>query len=186
MKVRINKVRISFADDIFNARAMEDGGDKKFNGEFILAPNHPDVPTLEKAIDTAGAEFFKDKWKALKPKLEGENRLTLRKTPRTNQEGEIYDGYDGMFWVRASNKKRPLVINADKTPLTEQDGKIYSGCFVTVILDVFGHYHTKGGNRVLAELKGVQFVEDGDAFGGGAPAKPDDFDDLSGDASDLT
>lgn len=177
MKVKLNRVRISFADDIFNARAMEEGAEKKFGGEFILAPKHPDVLVLERAIETVGSEFFKDKWKGLKPKLDSEGRLCLRKQPRTNQEGEVYDGYEGMYWVRSSSKTRPLVLDSDKSPLTQQDGKIYSGCIVTAVLDVFGHFHAKGGNRVLAQIKGVQFIEDADAFGGGAPAKPDDFDD---------
>lgn len=178
MKIRLNRLRISFADDIFNAHAAEEGGEMKFNFEGIMPPNHPDLPVLEKAIDTAGTEFFKDKWKTLKPKLEAENRLVLRKQPRTNQIGEVYDGYDGMYWVRGSNKRRPLILNANKTPLTEQDGVIYSGCYVNVVLEVFGHHHAKGGNRVLAEIKGVQFCGPGDAFGGGAPASPDEFDEV--------
>jgi hypothetical protein len=32
------------------------------------------------------------------------------------------------------------------------------------------------GKRVIASLKGVQFVKNGDAFSGGAPASADEFD----------
>jgi hypothetical protein len=77
------------------------------------------------------------------------------------------------------------VFDFDKSPLTEQDGKIYSGCFVTAVIDVFGHYHKKGGNRVLAQLKGVQYAGPGEAFGGGAPASADDFDEVDVDAEAL-
>jgi hypothetical protein len=39
------------------------------------------------------------------------------------------------------------------------------------------------GKRINASLKGVQFVRDGDAFAGGGAASPDEFEDLSADAS---
>lgn len=185
-KLRLNNVRISFADDIFHARAPDDGdGEPKFNGEVILAPDHIDVKKLDAAIDKEGKEFFGSKWAALKSKLETENRLCLRKTPRTNQSGEVYDGYEGMYWVRASSKRRPLILNANKEPISQADGIIYSGCFVNLVIEVFGHTHKKGGNRVLAQLKGVQYNGPGDAFGGGAPASSDDFDEVEVAEEDL-
>jgi len=41
------------------------------------------------------------------------------------------------------------------------------------------------GKRVNAELLGVQFVRDGEPFGGGKPATPEDFEDLGADEEPI-
>jgi len=89
--------------------------------------------------------------------------------------------------VSARSKTRPTVLNRDKTPVAEADGVLYGGCYVNALLDVWAQDNAFG-KRINATLKGVQFVRDGDAFGGGAPASADDFPDESESeesASDL-
>jgi hypothetical protein len=78
---------------------------------------------------------------------------------------------------QGESKGRPLVIDRNRDPLTAADGKPYSGCYVNVSIDVWAQ-DNKYGKRINAQLKGIQFVRDGDAFGGGAPASPDEFEDL--------
>lgn len=188
MKFRFNRIRIAFAQDIWNARQMEDGeGAPKFNFEAIVSTNHPQLAAFEAEQDRAGKEKFGDKWPTLKPKLEKENRLVLRKSPRTNKDGEVYDGYEDNYWIRASSKVRPLIAHANKSILTEADGVIYSGCYVNAVIETFGHHHAKGGNRVLAEIKVIQFAGHGDAFGGGVRGSLDDIDEVEvgEEATDL-
>jgi hypothetical protein len=93
-----------------------------------------------------------------------------------------YDGYAGHMTLKASTKKRPLVVNKDKTPLTEQDGVVYSGCYVNGIIDLWAQ-NNQFGKRINATLLGVQFASDGEAFSsGGSSASVDDFDDLDNEA----
>ena len=89
-----------------------------------------------------------------------------------------YDGYEGMWAVKASNGKRPTVINRDKTPLVEDDEIVYAGCYVNAIIDMWGQ-NNQYGKRVNANLLGIQFVKDGEPFGdGGKTADADEFDEL--------
>ncbi len=54
----------------------------------------------------------------------------------------------------------------DKTALTEADGRIYAGCYVNFNVDIWAQDGQYTGIR--CSLNGVQFVKDGDAFGGAA------------------
>ncbi len=95
-----------------------------------------------------------------------------------------YDGYANHWAVKASNNKRPTVINRDKSPLVAEDEVMYAGCVVNAILEPWGQNNSYG-KRVNANLLGLQFVKDGEPFGdGGTSANPDDFDTLE-DEDDL-
>jgi len=92
-----------------------------------------------------------------------------------------YDGCAGMWMVKASNSKRPTVINRDKTPVTEEDEVMYAGCVVNGIIDLW-FQNNSYGKRVNANLLGVQFVKDGTPLGDGAKvADTDEFDDIEDD-----
>lgn len=92
-----------------------------------------------------------------------------------------YDGYAGMWAVKAGNNKRPTAINRDRTPLVESDEVLYAGCYVNAIVEPWAQ-NNQFGKRVNANLLGVQFVKDGEAFGdGGTSASADDFEDIDDD-----
>jgi len=69
------------------------------------------------------------------------------------------------------------VIDGDKTILKEESGRPYSGCYVNANIEVWAQDNSFG-KRINAQLKGVQFYRDGDAFSGSAPSSPDEFDDV--------
>lgn len=149
-------------------------GDASYSGSFLIPKDDPQVKKINEVIDLVA----KEKWAEKAPAM----LKTLRATDKTFlHDGELkeqYEGFPGNYFIAARNKSRPLVIDRDKTPLAEKDGKPYSGCFVNIILDVWAQ-DNQFGKRVNATLKGVQFVKDGDAFSGSAPASVDSFDDLS-------
>jgi hypothetical protein len=87
-----------------------------------------------------------------------------------------------MLAISAKSTIRPLVIDRDRSPLAEEDGKPYAGCYVNASVEFFAYENS--GNGISAQLAGVQFVRDGDAFGGGRAADPDEFDDL-GEGADT-
>ena len=77
--------------------------------------------------------------------------------------------------MSARSLGRPLVLNADRSALAEADGKPYSGCYVNAQIAVWAMQNTHG-KRVCAQLRGVQFIRDGESFGGGGVAQVDEFD----------
>lgn len=92
-----------------------------------------------------------------------------------------YDGCEGMWMIKASNNKRPTVINKDRSPLTEEDEVLYAGCYVNAIIEPWTQ-NNDYGKRVNANLLGVQFAKDGEALGdGGTKVSEDDFDAIEDD-----
>ena len=161
----ITNVRLSFPNQ-FKATAFAPGQDEKYSATFILEPDDPQIEAIKAEI----TQIATDKW----PKgMPANLKLCLRK----NEEKEMDGFHPGGMFFNASNLSRPTVINADRSPLTEQDGKPYAGCYVNVMVD-FWAQDNQYGKRINASLAGVQFVRDGDAFGGGRPAAASDFPEL--------
>lgn len=111
-----------------------------------------------------------------------ENKLKVSQDKIFIKDGDDieYDGYAGHWAIKASNNKRPLIIDRDKTPLTEEDEKLYAGCYVNAKIEAWGQ-NNQFGKRVNANLLGVQFFRDGEPFGDGVSASVDDFDDFEDD-----
>lgn len=192
IKVRLENVRLGFAQQIFVASAVEEGQDPKFGCDSLLVPGSSVkkqvdgkwVPTTMKDVLLEVAnDAMKGKGSKWLDDLENSKRCYRDGDKRVNKAGDPYEGYEGVFYVTAKNKVRPLVIDQNKSPLTQQDGKPYSGCYANVNIEVYAITDPKR-KGVHASLKGVQFVKDGDAFGGGAPASPDDFDTVEEVAAD--
>lgn len=169
MKIKLPNVRLSFPS-VFQ-KASFNGVETKYEATFLLnKKDHADlISSIQNEIkkkvagDLKGAKLAADK-------------ICLRDGDETE-----YEGYAGHLSLKASNKKRPMVLNKDKTPLTEDDNVIYGGCYVNAIVELWAQ-NNEYGKRINANLLGVQFVRDGEAFGGGGESvKADDFDDLSGD-----
>ncbi len=83
------------------------------------------------------------------------------------------------MFVSCANSARPVVCNRDRSPLTKADGKPYGGAYVNLKVDVWAQDNNYG-KRINAKLLVVQFVADGEAFGGGAVGRAEDMPDESG------
>lgn len=176
MKIKLENVRLSFPS-LFR-KANFNGTETKYEGTFLIdkASQSKLISQIEKIIkdkvatDLKGAKLAADK-------------LCLR-----DGDDVEYDGYAGHMSLKASNKKRPLVIGKDKSPLTEDDNVIYGGCYVNAIVELWAQ-NNEYGKRINANLLGVQFVRDGEPFGSaGESVGIDEFDDLSdadGDDDDF-
>ena len=96
-----------------------------------------------------------------------------------------YQGFEGNLFVSSSSKLRPSVFDRNRVPLQPDDGKPYSGCYVNASIELWPQDSKQYGKRINAQLRGVQFVADGDAFAAGSAASDDEFEDL-GDQGDDT
>lgn len=92
-----------------------------------------------------------------------------------------YEGFEGHMAVSAhaqENQPPALVVtkNGENVRLDRKtQGVIYAGCYVNAIVD-FWAQDNQWGKRINAQICGLQFVRDGDSFGGGGPAvSEDDF-----------
>lgn len=177
MKVKLSNVRLAFPA-LFQPKAIAGNStsEPRFSAAFPIEPDSANAKALKEACIAVAKEKWKDKAKAIYEDLAKKDRICYKEAPLT-KDGVVYDGFEDMHVVNASNKARPTVIDRTRAPLTESDGLPYAGCYVNVILDVWAQ-DNQYGKRINATLSGVQFFKDGDAFGGGAPAKADDFDDL--------
>lgn len=173
MKLVLKNVRVAFPT-LFEAKTVNGEGEPRFSATFIIPPTDPLVKEIAAAIQETAKAKWGEKAGAVLQDLVAKGRVCFSKLPKTNSSGEVYDGFEGNTWLSASNKTRPLILDRDKSQLTAADGRPYGGCYVNASIELWAQ-DNNFGRRINASLKGVQFVRDGDAFGGGAPASPDDF-----------
>lgn len=179
--IKLINVRLSFSY-IFEpreAKAGDDGkvGKPKYSATFMLDKKRHAL--LIKQVNAAIDQLVHDQWKG-----------KLKRTALKNcclHDGEekegVIDGYDSsMMFISTSSERRPPVVDRDRSPLTAADNRPYSGCYVNASIRLWVQ-DNKWGKGVNAELRAVQFVKDGEAFGV-APADPNaEFEDLGEDSS---
>jgi hypothetical protein len=170
--ILIKNARLSFPN-LFKPAAFDASQDPKYSATFILQADDPQVAALQETIKQVVA----DKWKRTPPGL----KVFLR---NGSEKAHVGGFGDGVVFFGASNAVRPTVIDRQGRPLVEADGKPYAGCYVNVRIDVWAQ-DNQYGKRVNASLSGVQFFRDGDAFGGGRPARADEFETYEEEEDDF-
>lgn len=174
--VKVTNVRISFPN-LFEAKAINGEGDPRFSAAFVIVPGSENHKALAAAMDAVAKEKWGAKAEGILSELKGKGRVAFKESP-LSKDGEVYDGFEGMFSLNASNVSRVPVIDRDTTPLTPQDGKPYGGCYVDCSVDLWAQDNS-WGKRINAKLRWVQFRSDGDAFSGGAPVSQDEFENIA-------
>ena len=170
-KIKLQNVRLSFPS-LFH-KAVFNGEETKFEATFLLDKDQHADKIAE--IKAAIAEKIKTDLKGAK--------IAADKICLKDGDDIEYDGYAGCMSIKASNGKRPLVIDNDKTPLSEDDNRVYAGCYVNAVIELWAQ-NNNWGKRINANLLGVQFYKDGETFGDGVSASVDDFDAFEDDNMD--
>lgn len=169
-KVKIQAARLSFPS-LFNT-AMFGGADTgKYEATFVLDKvEHADtIASIKAQID----KLMKEELKSRVPS----DKLCLKDGDEMGRPE-----FEGKYTIKASTKKRPLVINRDKSAISESDNIVYAGCYVNAIVSLWAQNNT-WGRRINAQLDGVQFCRDGEPFGDGG-VSVDEFDAFGGDDTD--
>ncbi len=153
--IKMANVRLSFPS-LFQTEIF--GGDDtgKYTATFIL-----DKKEHSETIREVRNEIARLTKEAFRGKNLPADRITLK-------EGDDLDKdfYVGKMTIKASTKKRPLVLNRDKTPLTEEDGVIYAGCHVNAIISLWAQ-DNNFGKRINGTLEGVMFAGHGEPLSSG-------------------
>lgn len=84
-------------------------------------------------------------------------------------DGEDGDENTAGHWIisanRAETQGRPQVIDRSRKPIDSSEAnRVYAGCYVNALIGV---YVPKGWNKICASIEVVQFLKDGEPFGGG-------------------
>ena len=183
-KIRLENVRLAFPA-LFEPQAIGDG-EPAFGARFIIDPaNKKMVAAIDAAIAQAAAEQakWKGKHEQILAKIIKDGACAFLKDDYEDKNGDAYAGFEGMYSLGTRSKAKPLVIDRDKSPLVASDGRPYGGCYVVASVEIWAQDNSFG-RRINAQLKGVQFYRDGDAFSGGTPASADDFEDLADGVDD--
>ena len=190
-KIALKIVRLSFAR-LFVPRAFKEDQDPRYEGSFLLDPSdkqHKRV--IDKIIEYAN-DLIEEQWDGKTPGsfeagfqyADGETAIELGSNGfKWRGKPKEYDGYKGMFVISSSNTTRPTVVDRDRSPLTEADGRPYSGSFVNGSITLWVQ-DNKYGKRINANLRAVQFVSDGEAFGVRPADAEEEFEVLDGDEAD--
>ncbi len=177
--IMLTNVRLAFPQ-IFTPSQVNNEGKPAFSGSFLFGPEHPAVKLVQLAITKVANAKWGEKGPEILRGLIAGDKVCLHNGDTKSQ----YDGFVGNMFVSARSPSRPGVFAQDRSILVEADGKPYSGCFVNAQVAIWAQANNYG-KRVNAQLRGVQFLADGDAFGGGAVATPDEFEDVDGGEADA-
>ena len=156
MNVTLNNVRLSFPA-LWEPRKGPDANSKaSYQAAFILdkKDNAADIAAVKAAIAAITKETFKGKQP---PKI----------CLRDGSEKPDLEGYgDGVMFIYARSDKRPHVIGRKMEAIGPDDGIVYAGCYVNATIRLWGQDNNYG-KRINAQLRAIQFVKKGDAFGDG-------------------
>lgn len=100
---------------------------------------------------------------------------------KDSKTGAVLGGYAGKVYVTARTEIRPGVVDRLMAPLTEEDGKIYGGAVGNMSIDVYA-WKNAAKFGIGIDLRGVQFVKDGTAFGRAPVRVEDEFEALEAEA----
>lgn len=169
-KIKMQAVRLSFPS-LFNTAKFGGEDTGKYEATFVL-----DKVEHDEVIAGIKAQIERLMKEELKGKVPSD-KLCLKDGDEMGRPE-----FEGKYTIKASTKKRPLVINRDKSPITESDNVIYAGCYVNAIVSLWAQ-NNNYGKRINAQLDGVQFCRDGEAFGDGA-VSVNEFDAFGSESDD--
>ncbi|POY86955.1 DUF2815 family protein [Staphylococcus pseudintermedius] len=174
-KVITGKVRASYAH-IFEPHRMQEGQDAKYSLSLIIPKTDTStIQAIKKAIEEAK--------EAGKAKFGGKIPANL-KTPLRDGDVEREDdpNYQGAYFINASSKNAPGIVDQNKIRLTESS-TVVSGDYIRASINMYA-FNTSGNKGIAAGLNNIQLIEKGEPLGGASSAE-DDFDEIDTDDDDL-
>lgn len=184
--IKLKNVRLSFPVlDEPQASKDDPEGKKKYRAAFLLDPSDKEHRRIIKEVEAEAErllyETFGDRKVKLKPTEcygDGDEKIS-------EKTGEVYDGYDGMFFVQATNDRAPKCLYRNKDDIDVEDiaKVLYAGCYVNASVNLWIQDNSFG-KAVRCSLRGVQFYKDGEPFGGTSVDVDKEFDDFDDDDFD--
>lgn len=174
MEVTTPLVRFSYAN-VWEAKStkQQDGTvtPPKFSITCLIPKTDiAGLAKVQKAVNAALAAGITEKWKGKKP---ANLKMPIHDGDEKYNEDETkYAAYEGMWYITASNKVQPKIVNAAVEQILERD-QFYSGCWGKASLRFFAFDNVSKG--VGCQLNNLQKLNDGENLGGGRSNPEDDF-----------
>lgn len=162
--------RLSYAH-IWEPQSIN-GSDPKYSVSLIIPKTDTKtVAAIQNAIKAAYDEGL--------TKLKGTGKtapaLEVIKKPLRDGDAERPDdeAYAGCYFLNASSKNQPQVVDTKVQPILEQT-EVYSGCYGRVSINFYA-FNTNGNKGIACGLGNIQKIRDGERLGGGPTSATEDF-----------
>lgn len=179
--IKLPKVRLSFPHlkDPSKPKDGDDNAKAKFRAGFILDPTDKTHRKVIKQIKAEANRLVEEAFEGRRVKLKEIDCFGDGNDKISEKTGEIYDGYEDMFFVQGVNDRRPKCIYRNKDEIDYEDIEkvLYPGCYVYASINLWIQDNTFG-KAVRCSLRGVQFYKDGEEFGGGNVNIDEEFEDF--------
>lgn len=174
-RILLKNVRLAFPN-LFEPTTVAGEGKPRYSATLLIPSDHPQIAEIRAAQDAIAKEKWRDKAAAIVRGLDKQDKLALHDGDTKSK----YDGFPGNFFVSAAAQENaaPTVIDRDRSPLSAKSGRPYAGCMVNASIELWAQDNNYG-QRVNAQLRGIQFYADGDSFSAGRPADADEFDEVT-------
>ena len=192
--------------DIFKPGEGMNGGAPKYKFTGLMEPDSEAAKVAKAAMLEAARGLWQENAVNVIKSMGANSKALRDGNDKLADDGSVRPEYANMLFISSSAKidRRPQVVGPrkhnGKFPTLTEDGRAmidgidvtselgydvrapYRGCYVNAkVVFVAGKAFKGGGgeiipNQVFARIEAVQFVKDGEAFGGG-PASAEGFDD---------
>lgn len=173
MDIILPEVRLSYPDLWRPGAPPKDKPNEpgKYGCHGIFAPGSEAYKRATAAVIQVAQQKFGPHWQAVLESLAKDKKCLRNGNLNLASDGKVRDGYADHFYIVAKNKLAPIVIGRGgaQDVLTEQSGKPYGGCYVNLKVDIYAMDKPGFGKSINASLLAVQFVRDGESFGGARP-----------------
>ena len=182
--IKTGLVRASFVQNLFEARAAEEGQAKKFGCTLLVSKQ--DTATLA-ALEAAFVEACVAASWGDEAKVRTMIQNGLIKSPVLNGDGpqgiskktgERHQGFEGHFFIRASSGENypPQVVDENVQKIATNDpARLKSGDYGYAVVNAFSWEHPKTGKGVTFNIGAFQKIKSGDSLGGGGGVDTDKF-----------
>lgn len=171
-QIILKNVRCAFLD-LYRPTQYEGQGEPYFGMTLLIEPGSANDKLVQAAITAAAEAKWEKKAQAVLGTIRGQSQKFCYIDGNTKE----YQGYENMMALsskRQAKSGQPKVLDRDMTVLEETSGKPYGGCYVNAKVELWAQDNNYG-KGMRCTLMTVQFVRDGDAFGGAAPANTEGF-----------
>lgn len=181
--------RLAFPE-VFKPKAAQEGGNAKYSVTMLFPKdNSPLIPSLNGALALMAIrkllfDAVKEKWGEDKSKWPASIRAIDFKTyvsPNGKdgwplRDGDLveWDGFGGMFFIRASSQFQPGLVNAKLQPVLDPT-EVYGGLICRAQINAYA-YDTNGNRGVTLGLNNLQILKDDGTIFGGKQNAADVFD----------
>ena len=188
----ITNARLSFPT-LWQKKKSSEDAKPKYSCTLLIDPEtdsgKDNIAHIEKELKALAKRTWNEKGEKVLKALDVKRRPLVDGEACTNQEGDVYQGYEGMMAFKCGNPKEFKRLDRDKSPLTEETAdelnRLYAGCYVDAVVNIYSITdQKKGGNGIFASIEVLRHRRSGEPFGA-APVEEDDYlDDLADDEDD--